>query len=266
MISLLSAATVPSTFAYYGCLVTAVVILGISKTGFGGGIGILSIPLMALVIPAERMIGVLAVLLVVVDLLANLHYLGRYDTAILRWLIPGAVIGVIIGSLILVAMRRSDPVDFNRNLTLVIGVLCLLFVVAQCVRLIGANLPTLPPGPISGLTIGTLAGGVSTISHSAGPIVSLYLLQERVEKERLVGTLVLYTLLINSVKVVSYAMIGTVTLASVRDALWMMPLLPVGTIAGAWMNKRLPERPFTIILYIAAAATAGQMIYKGLSP
>jgi uncharacterized membrane protein YfcA len=250
---------------YHVCIALAVVILGISKTGFGGGVGILSIPLMAIVMPAEQMIAVLAVLLVVVDLFANVHYLGQYDWPVLKWMLPGAVLGVLLGCLILVMMRGSDPVAFGRKLSLIIGLLCLIFVAMQCYRLLGNEIPTLPVNPGSSATVGTVAGVVSTLSHSAGPIMTLYLLQERVEKRKLVGTMLLYTLLINSVKLIGYVSIATVSWATVRQSLWMIPFLPVGTLAGVWMNRRLPEKPFMVIMYVAAAVTAGQMIYKALA-
>jgi uncharacterized membrane protein YfcA len=45
----------------------------------------------------------------------------------------------------------------------------------------------------------------------------------------------------------------------------MIPVLPVGTLSGVWMNRRIPEKPFTVVMYVAAAATAVQMIYKALA-
>ena len=44
----------------------------------------------------------------------------------------------------------------------------------------------------------------------------------------------------------------------------MIPFLPVGTLAGVWMNRRIPEKPFMAVMYAAAAATAAQMIYKAM--
>jgi len=129
----------------------------------------------------------------------------------------------------------------------------------------GQSLPTLPIGPGSSVAIGAIAGVVSTISHSAGPIVMLYLLQERIDKKRLVGTMLMFTLLINGVKVVCYGVIGAVTWATFQQTWWMIPFLPVGTLAGVWMNRRIPEKPFTVVMYLAAGATAAQMIYKALA-
>jgi uncharacterized membrane protein YfcA len=251
--------------SYHVCVILAVIILGVSKTGFGGGVGILSIPLMAMVMPAPTMIAVLAILLVVVDCFANLHYIGQYDWPVLRWLLPGALVGVAIGIAALLLMRGADSSTFDRRLSLTIGLICLLFVLLQCWRLLGFYLPTLPIGPGSSVAIGAVAGAVSTISHSAGPIVMLYLLQERIHQTRLVGTLLMFTLLINGVKIASYVLIGTVTWGTFHQTLWMLPFLPAGTLAGVWMNRRIPEKPFTVVMYLAAAATAVQMIYKALA-
>jgi hypothetical protein len=33
-------------------------------------------------------------------------------------------------------------------------------------------------------------------------------------------------------------------------------------LIGAWMHHCVPERPFAAIMYVFAALTAGQMIYK----
>jgi uncharacterized membrane protein YfcA len=252
--------------SYYLWAGLAVLVLAISKTGFGGGgIGILSIPLMAMAMPqdAQRLIAVLGILFVVVDFIANLHYLGQYDWSVLKWLLPGAVAGVGLGLWILLALRGSDPA-FNRHLSLAIGCICLVVVAMQVLRSSDQRVRPALTGPGSGLPVGCVAGAASTIAHAAGPIVTLYLLQQRVDRKRLVGTLLLYTFLINTVKLAGYVGTGVVTRATMKETLWMLPILPAGTLAGAWMHRKLPEKPFVIIMYAAAAIAAGQMIWKGL--
>ena len=171
-----------------------------------------------------------------------------------------------MGTLIMLGLERWKPHRFDQNLSLAIGGICLIVVAMQAYRLTGRELPTPSTSAAAGTGVGFVAGTVSTLSHSAGPIVMLYLLQERVEKRRLVGTMLMFTLLINSVKLMSYMGVShTVTAGTFKATAWMLPLLPVGTLSGAWMNKRIPEKPFVIIMYIAAGATAIQMIYKGVS-
>ena len=40
------------------------------------------------------------------------------------------------------------------------------------------------------------------------------------------------------------------------------PLVPVGTCVGSWMHKRVPERPFTLVMYVGAAAGAVWMLWS----
>lgn len=248
-------------WAYYACVALAVLITGISKSGFGGGIGIVAIPIMASVMPAKHMLGVQLPLLIAADALSNLHHLRNYEWRILKPLVWGALVGVALGTLVFWLLRNSDPTRLQRGLSLLIGVVCLVFVAIQVLGLMGRRVPTLPSHPASSLAVGTTAGFVSTLSHGAGPLVTLYLLQEKLVRHILVGTQVFYFLLVNSAKVPTFVYFGYINRQTLHDSIWFIPLIPLGTLAGAWMNKRVPEKPFAAILYVAAAVTAGHMIW-----
>jgi uncharacterized membrane protein YfcA len=249
---------------YYVCVGAAVLITGISKAGFGGGIGIVAIPLMGSVMPARHMLGVQLPLLIAADALSNLHHLRNYDWKILKPLVWGALAGVLLGSAVFWSLQGTDPAKLQRGLSLLIGLICLLFVVIQALGLMGRRVPTLPSHPASSVAVGTTAGFVSTLSHGAGPLVTLYLLQAKLPRHILVGTQVFYFLLVNSAKVPTYAALHYINRSTLLDSLWFIPLIPLGTLAGAWMNKRVPEKPFAAILYVAAVITAANMIWSAL--
>ena len=251
-----------SPWAYYACVGAAVLITGISKSGFGGGIGIVAIPIMASVMPAGHMLGVQLPLLIAADALSNLHHLRNYEWRILKPLVWGALVGVALGSAAFWFLKKSDPVRVQHGLSLLIGAVCLAFVAIQAWGLTGRRVPTLPSHPLSSLAVGTTAGFVSTLSHGAGPLVTLYLLQEKLSRQFLVGTQVFYFLLVNSAKVPTFVYFGYINRQTLHDSIWFIPLIPIGTLAGAWMNKRIPEKPFAAILYVAAAVTAGHMIWS----
>lgn len=248
--------------AYYACVGAAVLVIGLSKAGFGGGIGILAMPLAGAVLPADRMLGMLLPLLVAADGLSNLHYLRRWEWRLLRPLLAGAAVGIAAGTAIVWHFSRQP--GFERGLSLLIGTICILFVAVQLPGLWGRRVPSVPPGPASSLGVGALAGAVSTLSHGAGPIVTLYLLQEKLEKRVLVGTLVFFFLVVNAAKVPTYVAQGWITAATLRDTVWVLPLLPLGTLTGAWLNRRVPERPFILVMYAATAATAAHMVFRAL--
>lgn len=257
---------------YYLCVGVAVLITGISKAGFGGGVGILAIPVMALVVGPKEMLGITLPLLIACDIFSNLHHIGFYDWSRLRPLLLGLTIGVVVGTAILYVMSGKPPDDLNRMMNFIVGSICLIVVAMQAYRLTGREIPTLPPHPLSAVGVGLLAGAVSTINHGAGPIVTVYLLQEKLEKRLLVGTLLLYFLIGNTIKLPTYLLLpfpqeGGVTAPlinwrTLHNSIWFIPLIPIGTLLGAWMHHRVAEKPFATIMYLAAAATAVHLLYK----
>jgi hypothetical protein len=266
--------TIPSDVApawYYLCVGAAVLITGISKAGFGGGMGILAIPLMTLVVGGRQMLGIMLPLLILCDLFANAHHLGHYDWHRLRWLLPGLVVGILIGTGLLLLLRGQPPAQFHRILNGLVGSVCLAIVLLQVYRLTGREVPTLPPHPASATAVGVVAGGVSTLNQSAGPIVTVYLLQEKLEKRMLVGTLLLYFLIGNLLKLPTYLLLPMadgkpiITLDTLRDSIWFIPLIPMGTVFGAWMHHRVPEKPFAAIMYAAAAVAAAKLVWDAAS-
>ena len=255
-----------SPAAYYVLVGLAVLVIGLSKAGFGGGIGILAMPLTAAAMPGQpqRMLGILLPILILADILSNLHYLKAWEPRLLKPLLLGAAAGIVAGSVGVWYFQRSSPAAFKRGLSLLIGGICLVFVAIQLPGLWGRPARSLPPGRGSSLAVGGVAGFVSTMSHGAGPIVTLYLLQEKLEKRILVGTLVFFFLVVNVAKVPTYAAMGWINGATLRDGLWTLPLLPLGTLAGAWLMKRMPEKPFIVVLYAATAFTAAHMIWSAV--
>jgi uncharacterized membrane protein YfcA len=226
---------------------------------------------MALVMKPAHMLGIMLPLLVACDCFSILHYLGEHDWKRLRWLLPGLIAGIVVGTGVLVALRGMPPVEFNTLMKGIVGIICLAVVALQVYRLFGREVPTLPPHPASAFTVGGVAGCVSTINHAAGPIVTIYLLQEKLEKRRLVGTLLLYFLIGNAAKLPTYMLLPMsdgrplINASTLRDSIWFIPLIPIGTLIGAWMNRHVKEKPFAAIMYVAAAASAAHMIWTSAS-
>jgi len=70
---------------------------------------------------------------------------------------------------------------------------------------------------------------------------------------------------VNTAKVPSYLMLGWIDGQTFTFSALCFLLVPVGSLLGVWMHKRIPERPFTLIMYLGAAAAAANMIYSGIS-
>ena len=260
-----------NAFWYYTAMVAAVSIIGIAKSGFGGGIGILAVPLIANVLPAQAALGVMLPILIGADVLAVWQHLGRQSWKHVRWTFSGATIGIAAGTA-LIFWFQSGSTDheiqeawLSACLRLLVGGICLGMVLLQCYRLLGGRVPRLPDTRNAGISTGGIAGFISMLTHGAGPIMSIYFLEHKMEKRLLVGTLAFFFFVVNLSKVPSYVGLGWINSSTLSEsAVWLLAV-PIGSLIGFWLHKRIPAKPFTLVMYLGAGVAAASMIHKAIS-
>ena len=259
----LSADMTPAApWLYYALGATVSLIIGVGKAGFGGGVGIVAVPLLAIVLPTHTVLGVMLPLLIAGDIFSIVHYWGKQAHLHLRWLSYGAAVGFCLGALVLTQLRQSAA--FIPSLNLSVGGICLLFVGVQGYRLLGGYVPPFPTHPLAGGAAGFLAAFASTLAHAAGPLVSLYMLEQRLHKQQIVATILLLFFGVNLAKLVTYIGIGLIDTTTLLQSLSFMLFVPIGTRLGVWLHSRIPERPFMGVMYLSAACAAARLIYKTL--
>lgn len=248
--------------------VLAALFIGISKAGFGGGLGMLTTPLCVLAFGAKDAIGILLPLLCAGDLFSMYHYWGRWQRDNLKFLLPGVVIGVLVG--VRLIGRFSA-----RELNLAIGVLAIAFVVFQYVkeRVFRAE-GSLKPGHGLGLPFGIGAGITSTFAHGAGPLVSMFLIPQRMPKEIYVGTTVLIFTWVNWIKLPFFCVDQTwlgwgwlpaesiINARTLAESLRYVPLIPVGVWLGVWLNRRISEASFVNVIYVLVLLAGLQLVFN----
>ena len=84
---------------FYGVAAPAVVLLGISKSGFGAGFGSLAVPLMAMAVTVPQAAAILMPLLFVIDVLVIAAYRRDFDAVLLKFLVPWGLLGTLVGYL-----------------------------------------------------------------------------------------------------------------------------------------------------------------------
>ncbi len=246
----------------------AVLFIGVAKAGFGGGLGMLVTPLCVLAFGPKHAIGVLLPLLCAGDVFSLYHYWGKWRRDNLRYLLPGAVVGVVIG--VQLVGRFS-----NRQLNVVIGLLAVLFVLFQLAkeRLLRAE-GAFQPNHAVGLPCGIGMGITSTFAHGAGPVAAMFLVPQRLPKDIFVGTNVLLFAWINAIKLPFFCLDRTMVPlpcfapASLIDrqtlllSLKFFPLVPVGVWLGVWLNRRFDERHFLLVILGTLLLTGLQLIFN----
>ena len=164
---------------FYLVCVPAVLLYGVAKGGFGGAIAILSVPLMALVMPPTQAAAILLPILVVMDVMVVKTYWGVFDRKTLHYLLPGAMVGTLIGYI-------SADVMSDDYMRVLIGALSLAFGIQQLSGL-RANAGR-EHSRVGGAAMGTLAGFTSFSIHAGGPPFTMYLLPKQLSPLLFAGT------------------------------------------------------------------------------
>lgn len=214
----------------------------------------LTMPLCSLAFGAEEALGLLLPLLCAGDAFSLWHYWRKWDVQNLRYLLPGVVGGVILGSFFL---GSFSP----RQLNILIGCLALGFVVWQLVKeRVFAAEGILSPGHRLGVPCGIGIGLTSTFAHGAGPVAALFLVPQRMPKEIYVGTTVLLFTWVNWIKMPFFIARGFITEPLLLKGLILLPLVPAGVWLGVWLNRRIPEVLFSRLVYILTFLTGVQLV------
>jgi len=234
----------------------AILVQGISKSGFAGGVGILTIPMMMLVMPVDRVVACLLPLLILLDLNAIYHH--RYNKVwerIFEVYIP-ACFGILIGSVIWWWIGREGVESYAPHIKWFVGVIAILFsfYIFSKERAMTWAAHLTAGGKIAVL-IGVIAGITSTIAHAAGPIVSFYMFAQGMGKSLFVGTTAWTFTLMNLTKLPIYVAIGLITSEILLFDLVLIWLIPIGSFLGKWMHDRVSESVFnrTIMVFVLLA-------------
>lgn len=235
-----------SGYAWAGVACCALLV-GISKTGVPG-IGILAIPLMATLLSAKASTAVLLQFLIVGDVGAVLLYHRHAQWRRLLPPLPWAVAGIAIGS---AAMKIATDREMQR----LIGAIVLLMVgahIATSRRTRGEN--EVPHNRLFAAVMGLLGGFTTMVGNAAGPVMTIYLLAMRLPKNEFLGTAAWFFMIINWTKVPFQCAIGNMSLDMVRASAVFFPAVIAGALIGFAIATRIPERAFTWIALVLAAA------------
>ena len=256
---------------YFTAMALAVLLTGIGKSGFGGSVNVIAVPLIASVLPTQVALGVMLPILIAADVFAVWHHRGNQSWWRLRWCIGCGALGIAAGAALIFWFRSfGSNLEHQQQLlscilSLFVAAICLVLLFFQCVRMLGGKLPRIPDTKAGAAIAGGASGFFSMIAHGGGPPMTLYLLDIRINKRLLIGTMVVFFFTINCLKTPVYVSLGWITPPALAEsALWFL-LVPVGSLLGVWMYKRIPQRPFNLIIYLGAAAAAANMIYKAIS-
>ncbi|NGN42309.1 sulfite exporter TauE/SafE family protein [Mesorhizobium sp. CGMCC 1.15528] len=242
---------------FYAAALPAVFLVGLSKGGFGGAVGFVGVPLMALVMPPVQAAAILLPILVLMDMVSLWTWRGVFDKQTLFYMMPGALIGIGIGWLT-AAVVTADMVRF------IVGAVAIVFVSRwawQQFRL-GAEYSAAPNRVVGGFW-GTVSGFTSFVAHVGGPPFQVYTLPLKLDPKVLSGTAAIFFAITNAVKLIPYFALGQFDTTNLTASAALMPLAPLSTLAGAWLVRRMRPELFYPFTYATVALIAVKLIWDG---
>lgn len=237
----------------WALLLVAGLFFGFSKTGIPG-ISILSVGLLANLMPAKQATGVVLPLLIFADVFAYFVYRKSMDWRRVGRLLPWAVAGVAVGWFAL------GHVNNQQTGRLVGGIIAVMLVVQLWRRRQRADEAAAHAPVWFGPVMGLFAGITTMVANAAGPVMTLYLLAMRLEKLEFLGTGAAFFLLINWIKVPFAVDLGLITGPSLILNLYLLPAVAVGALLGRPVVERLNQRVFENIMLVLAGVAAVKLL------
>ena len=237
---------------FYAVAIPAVLLLGISKSGFGAGFGSLAVPIMALAVTVPQAAAILMPVLLLMDLLGMAAFRKSFDLALLKFLVPCGLVGTVLGALLFKALDA-------KVVAAIVGAFTLLFL-AQ--RLLFPPRPdsALPPKWLGGMLAMT-SGFTSFVSHAGGPPISAYVIPLRLSPLHFTATLAYFFFVINLSKWLPYAWLGLLDLRNMATSLVLLPIAPIGVWVGVRMAKTISPVLFYRLLYTGMLLTGCKLLW-----
>ena len=234
--------------------IVAAVVVGLSKTALPGA-GLLSVPLVAMIVEGRLIAGASLPLLLVADVFAVSWYRHHTRWDLLRPITAWVGVGFALGISFYVAVA-----DSLRVIDVAIGVIVLVMVAIQLWRMWRRH-PPKPATPQDAALYGTAGGFTTFVSNSAGPVVNTYLVGLGLGKEEQVGTSAWFYFAVNLAKIPFYLALGALTdggsFFTGETLLWnvaMVPAIVAGVYLGRAVFRHIPQQTFVVLVLVLSAA------------
>ena len=240
---------------FYAVTIPAVLLLGVSKSGFGAGFGSLAVPLMALAESVPQAAATLMPVLLLMDILGMAAFRKDFDLKLLRFLIPCGLIGTVIGTLLFKLLNTNTVAG-------IVGFFTLLFLAQRL--LFPPKVDSAPPPKWLGAILTATSGFTSFIAHAGGPPISAYVIPLRLSPVKFTATMAFFFFIINLSKWIPYAWLGLLDTRNMATSLVLLPIAPIGVLVGVRLARRINEVLFYRFVYLGMFLTGVKLVYDAV--
>ena len=233
----------------------AMLLGGLIKGTLGIGTPLLTVPMMAMVLPAHMAVTIMLLPVIAANLWQVREAKDARGIALRYW---PAFVALFVGTL--VGVKILSEID-ERPLLLLVGVAVICFTLLQ-----GSRRKILIPKTLikgTGFVFGLFSGLIGGLSSMFGPMLVLYLVSHGdLKKNEFVGIIsFLYVAAVTSwgLMLLSFGMLSRSLMMS--SALALIPLI-LGLGLGRSLRNRVEERLFHRLVWIILLISGGSMIWR----
>jgi uncharacterized membrane protein YfcA len=239
---------------FYAASIPAVILLGISKSGFGVGFGSLAVPIMALAVTVPQAAAILMPILLVMDMMGLAAFRGKWDKSLLRFMLPLGLLGTAIGTLLFKVLDE-------RLVAGIVGVFTLTFLAQRLLFPPKADSPP-PPRWLGGI-LTTASGFTSFVAHAGGPAVNAYVIPLRLAPLTFAATMSVFFTVMNLAKWVPYGWLGLLDMRNMLTSVALLPFAPIGVLLGVRIARYIQPELFYRLVYLGMLLTGCKLVYDG---
>ncbi len=240
---------------FYAVAIPAVILTGLSKGGFLGGIGGVAVPMMSLVISPVQAAAIMLPILIAMDWTGVWAYRRDWSAPNLKILLPAATLGILVG-------WQTAAYVTDAHVKLLVGLIGFAFALDWW---LGLRPKTAAPGPnvAKGSLLGGISGFTSFVSHTGGPPFAVYMLPQRLPNAMYAGTAVMFFTAVNLIKVPAYVQLGQFTATNLKTALVLAVPGILAVVAGIWLTRKIRQEPFYKVVYGCLLLISAKLIWDG---
>ncbi|BFM18444.1 sulfite exporter TauE/SafE family protein [Maricurvus nonylphenolicus] len=241
---------------FYLCAIPAILIFGMAKGGFGGGIAVIAVPLMSLAVPPFQAAAILLPILVVMDFTAVWSFRGHWSRRNLKLALPGAIAGITLGAFTFHYLSEAA-------VRILVGLIVVVFCLDYWLRNKASE--KREPDALRGTFWGSIAGFTSFGIHQGGPPISIFFLPQQMDKKLLMGTFAVFFTVVNLVKLIPYAWLGQFDTTNLMTSLVLIPIAPIGVRLGYYLLHKIDEQMVYRICYFFLFVVGLKLLWDGVA-
>jgi uncharacterized membrane protein YfcA len=236
--------------------------MGFARSGIGAG-GFVVSPLLVLALGGADGLAVTAVLMLPASFIGAWQHRKDAIATITKPMLPAAILGTIIGGLILWRLVSSGELSVvHYRIEMLVSVMSMVYVVLISLRKRIANAVHLKGTPSNKqlFGLGALVGISQTVVNSGTPLMTVFFSCYRITKEQFVGAQLMVLLAQNLFKLLPFILLGILHFENATAAVLLLPITFIGSWFGNIFYKKATEKTFfglyVVLLFIGFVASA----------